>query len=137
MKKNRIVLIVIIVSILILIFGFDFLLKLKKQKEIKISNQITADSSAFITKALDEFNNNKNAKASTVANKIVEEFNQNLKNPYCKNKKAYTYEKNCKACNSVEYFDDENTIIITTYNKKGLLEARTIIKPPSFVTYSK
>ena len=28
-------------------------------------------------------------------------------------------------------------IILTTYDKKGDLIARTVIKPPSFVTYNK
>ena len=50
---------------------------------------------------------------------------------------SFTFDTNCKGCNSVEYDDKLTMIILTTYNKRGDLIARTVIKPPSFVTYTK
>ena len=73
----------------------------------------------------------------SIRKKIADELNLIAKNPYDKKAKAYTFDINCKACNSIEYDDNLCMVILTTYNKRGDLIARTVIKPPSFVTYNK
>ena len=107
-----------------------------KQETMKAA-KIKADNAIFTSKALEEFAKNKSAKSSEIAQKILDELNLTTINPYNKKAPAYTFEINCKACNSVEYDDNLSMIILTTYNKKGELIARTVIKPPSFVTYTK
>ncbi len=136
MKKRIIIFAGFILIGFIIGLGINLFSNYKKEKEAKISAQIQKDTSAFITRAQDEFNST-NLKASDISRRIVEDFNSNIKNPYDKKLQAYTFDKNCASCSNVEAFDSENTIIITTYNSKGKLEARTIIKPTSFVTYSK
>lgn len=107
------------------------------KQEVMKAAKIKADNAIFTSKVLEEFSSNKNAKPSDVAKKVSEELNQVSENPYDKKEKSYTFEVQCKGCNSVEFNDELTMITLTTYNKKGDLIARTVIKPPSYVTYSK
>ncbi len=107
------------------------------KKEVMKAAKIKANNSVFVSKALEEFASNASAKPSDVAKKISDELNIAGKNPYDKNSPLFTFEKTCFGCNSVEYDDNLTMIILTTYDKKGELVARTVIKPPSFVVYSK
>lgn len=106
----------------------------EKQKA-KEAAQIKTDTTAFVQKALDEFRNNKGAKATDIAQKIVDELNNAIKTSRNNKENTYTFEASCKSCHSVETDDALEMIILTTYNNKGKLVARTVIKPPSFVTY--
>lgn len=107
------------------------------KQEVMKAAKIKSANAVFTSKILEEFAQNKNAKPSVVAQKVLEELNQTSKNPYNKKAPAYTFDVSCKGCNSVEYDDSLSMVILTTYNKKGELMARTVIKPPSFVTYNK
>ncbi len=106
-------------------------------KDVMAAAKIKADNAVFTSKVLEEFASNKNLKSSDIAQKVSDELNITTVNPYNKKEKAFTFEQNCKGCNNVEYNDELKMIILTTYNKKGELIARTVIKPPSFVTYNK
>ena len=106
-------------------------------KEVMAAAKIKADNAVFTSKALEEFSSNKDIKSSDVAQKVLDELNVTTENPYNKKEKAFTFDTGCKGCNNVEYNDELKMIILTTYNKKGELIARTVIKPPSFVTYNK
>ena len=99
--------------------------------------KIKNDNQIFISKSLEEFASDKKAKPSEIAKKVSDELNVVTVNPYNKKSQAYTFEKGCKGCNIVEFDDAMEMIILTTYDKKGELIARTVIKPPSFVTYNK
>lgn len=105
--------------------------------DVMAAAKIKADNAVFTSKALEEFSSNKDIKSSDVAQKVLDELNVTTVNPYNKKEKAFTFEPQCKGCNNVEYNDELKMIILTTYNKKGELIARTVIKPPSFVTYNK
>ncbi|MBQ8847788.1 MAG: hypothetical protein IJ003_02475 [Candidatus Gastranaerophilales bacterium] len=107
------------------------------KQEVMMAAKIKADGAIFTSKALEEFAANSNIKPSQVAQKVAGELNLTTQNPYNKKAQAYTFETTCKGCNSVEFDDKANMIILTTYNNKGELMARTVIKPPSFVVYSK
>lgn len=107
------------------------------KQEVMKAAKIKADNAIFVSKALEEFAKDTNAKPSFVAQKVAQELNTTTKNPYNKNEDAYTFETTCKGCNSVEFDDKLVMITLTTYSKRGELTARTVIKPPSFVVYSK
>ncbi len=128
----------VMISILASIgLGFYFFPDIKKKKEAKKIEKINEVTSVFVNKILEEFNQNPSIKPSNAAQKVVDELNPVTHNPYNKNQATYTFETECKSCNSIQYDDSLNMIIITTYDKKGGLDARTVIKPPSFVTYTK
>ena len=126
-----------VIMLLLIAFGIYYSPRIWHKQEVLMAAKIKADGAVFTSKVLEEFAQNKNAKSSEVAQKITDELNKVEVNPYDKKGIAYTFEKNCKACNSVEYDDELSMIILTSYNKKGELLARTVIKPPSFVTYNK
>lgn len=117
--------------------GIYFLPNMINKKEDMILAKIKSDNAIFTSKVLELFAKNPNQKPSQIAQTVLDELNTISKNPYDKNLKAYTFEKDCKGCSSVEYDDKLIMVIVTTYDKKGDLIARTVIKPPSFVTYLK
>lgn len=136
MKKHILALtitIVIVLVALIIYFAPKFMLDKEMQKVAKVK----ANNAIFTARVIEEYSKNTKIKASELAQKIVEEMNKITINPYNKKNKAYTYENECKSCNSVNFDDTTQTIVLTSYNKKGELIARSVIKPPSFVTYSK
>lgn len=128
------------ITVLILLtiaLGVYFIPQFIPDKQIQIEEKIKATNSAFTKKVLDEFSANPNRKASEISQQVCDELNQTSENPYNKNALAYTFEKNCKGCSSVEYDDSLSMVIVTTYDNKGELMARTVIKPPSFVVFTK
>ncbi len=132
----------IVIALLVLILasigvGCYFLPDFRKKQEAKRIEKVSQVNSVFVTKILEEFNLNPMIKPSRAAQKIVDELNSKTKNPYDSKNQTYTFEADCKGCSSVQFDDNLNLIIITTYDKKGVLDARSVIKPPSVVTYTK
>ena len=136
-KKTALTAEVSFVLIALGIFSVYYIPQMLNKQEVMAAAKIKADNQIFVTKTLEEFEANKNVKPSDVAKKVSDELNVVTVNPYNKKSEAYTFEKTCKGCNSVEFDDALEMIILTTYDKKGELIARTVIKPPSFVTYNK
>jgi len=136
-KKTIVITEIIFVLVACTVLSAYYVPQLLNKQEVMAAAKIKADNEIFVAKSLEEFEANKNIKSSEVAKKISEELNVVTVNPYNKKAEAYTFEKTCKACNSVEFDDTLKMIILTTYDKKGELIARTVIKPPSFVTYNK
>ena len=127
------------VFVLVIVFfaiGIYYSPNFMHKKDVMMAAKIKADNAIFTAKALEEFAQDKNAKASVIAKKVADELNVTTKNPYDKKQDAYSFDNECKSCNNVSYDDNNEMIILTTFNKKGELIARTVIKPPSFVVYS-
>ncbi len=126
------------VIIILLCAIFIFLIPIVKGDfEKKKEAQISANAAIFTSKALSYFNTDKTLKASYVANKTLEELNSISKNPYNRKQKAYVFEKGQKGAILVEFDDNIQTITVTGFNKSLQIVVRTVIKPPSFVTYEK
>lgn len=137
-KIKKVTLIEVIVLVIVLLgVGIFYSPHFIQKQEITKAAKIKANNAIFTSRALEEFAQNKNIKSSDVAKKLVENLNATMKNPYDKKKPAYTFEQNCYGCNSVSYDENAKMILLTAYNKKGELISRTVIKPPSFVVYSK
>ena len=136
-KKTIVITEITFVTVALIAVGAYFIPQMINKQEVMAAAKIKADNKIFVTRSLEEFEANKKIKSSEVAKKVSEELNIVTVNPYNKKADAYTFEKTCKACNSVEFDDALEMIILTTYDKKGELTARTVIKPPSFVTYNK
>ena len=136
MKKHILAIAITIIIVLIasvIYFAPKFMLDKEMQKVAKVK----ANNAIFTARVIEEYSKNTKIKASELAKKIVDEMNKTTINPYDRKNNAYTYENNCKSCNSVNFDDTTQTIILTSYNKNGELIARSVIKPPSFVVYSK
>jgi len=128
---------IVAVAIIFTALGVYYSPFFMQKQEMMAAAKIKSDNAIFTSKVLEEFAANSKTKPSEVVQKVTDELNLTSKNPYNKKEKAYTFQMNCKGCNSVEYDDNLKMVILTTYNKKGDLIARTVIKPPSYVTYTK
>ena len=118
-KIKKITAIEIVVLLIIFVaLGIYYTPKILTSKDVKMIAKIKADNAMFTAK-------------------VLEEFNAAGKNPYNKDGLAYTFEQSCKGCNSVTYDDNFKTITIESFDKKGTFLARTVIAPPSYVTYVK
>ena len=137
MKKIVILEIVFVVLALASLGAYFYPKLVVKNRAMAAAKIIKSDNAIFITKTLEAFSQDDKIKPSEVAQKVTDEMNETAKNPYDKKAQAFTFEVGCKGCNSVEYDDDLSMIILTTYDKKGDLTARTVIRPPSYVTYYK
>ena len=128
---------ILVVSIDLIAIGIYYSPNFMLSQEVMKAGKIKANNAIFTSKVLEEFAVNKTQKPSEIAKKVADELNQTTKNPYNKKADAYTFDLKCEACNSIECDDNLSMIILTTYNKKGELIARTVIKPPSYVVYQK
>lgn len=138
MKIKKIALIEIITLIIALsTAGIYFAPKFLKDKEMQTAAKIKSNNAVFTAKVLEEFAKDKNQKASEISKKVAQELNKTTKNPYNQKQDAYIFEENHPATSSVTFDDAAQMVIITSYNKNSELIARTVIKPPSFVVYSK
>lgn len=137
MKNKHILALIITFSIVLVACIIYFAPKLFLDKEMQKIAKVKSNNAIFTARIIEEFSINKKFNSSEAAKKIADELNKTTKNPYDKNKQAYTFEKKCTNCNNIEVDDNSQTIILTSYNNKGELIARTVIKPPSFVTYTK
>lgn len=107
-------------------------------EKTELKNKIVCENAQIFTKkALDNFNSNKNEKASTVAKNVMEQLNEVAKNPYNKKLSAFTNEKAQKGQIEISTDDTTQTITLTALDVQGKILIRTLIKPPSFVTYTK
>ena len=139
-NPNRITIFEIFVLILLIIciwlyISPNFLLKAENRKNA----QVQTNASIFTSKALAEFSSNSKAKASVISNKLVEELNAVNKNPFSKKAPAYCVLDKCEHEGSVKIIPNDamNSINVEAYTKDDILLVRTVIQPPSFVTYTR
>ena len=139
-NPNKITLFEIFVLILLVICVWlyvspNFLLKAENRKNALVQT----NAGIFTSKALAEFSANSKVKASVVSNKLVEELNAVNKNPFSKKAPAYCVldKCECEGCVKINPNDKINSITVEAYTKDDVLLVRTVIQPPSFVTYTK
>jgi len=136
MKKITIIEIVVVLIVL-LALSLYLAPKFLNNKESKVNAQIKASSAIYTSKIIEEFSRNKNAVPSEVAKKVADELNATEKNPYDSKKPLFSISKDAEGCINIEPDDNLKMVIITTFDKKANLVARTVINPPSYVTYYK
>lgn len=139
-NPNKITLFEIFVLILLIIcvalyISPNFLLKAENRKYA----QIQTNAAIFTSKALSEFSANPKMKPSIISNKLVEELNAVNKNPFSKKQPAYCVldKCECEGCVKISPDDKINSITVEANTKDSILLVRTVIQPPSFVTYTK
>ena len=138
MKLNKITVIEIIVAFIVLVsFGIYFAPKFLNKKENTIMSKVKANDAVFTSKMLEEFAIKPMPKPSLACQRVVDLLNKTEKNPYNKTQSAFSFDLNCNECMAVEYDDNFSIVILTTYDKEHSLVSRTVINPPSYVTYYK
>lgn len=111
----------------------NFLVKLENKKYA----QIQTNAGIFTSKALSEFSSSPKTKASVISKKLAEELNAVNKNPLSKKAPAYSINEKCEGCVIITPDDKLNSIAVEAYSNEATLLVRTVIQPPSFVTYTR
>lgn len=136
MKKITIIEITVLIFAVV-VFSIYLIPKIISSSENSKISKLKASSAIFTSKTIEEFAKEKKAVPSSLAKKIVDELNQTEKNPYNKSADLFVYNNDCNGCLKVEFDDNLKMVIITGLDKNSKLILRTVINPPSFVTYSK
>ena len=129
----------IFVVVIVLIFlSFYFIPKIMISKEQKEYGRIQTNSAMMTSKILAEFSDNtKKQKPSDIAKNLSEEMNKLVKNPINKKNPAYSVGEECEGCIVLTVNDKEKNIVLTAKDKNDELITRTVIQPPSYVTFNK
>lgn len=129
------------IFVLFLVFlGFAFYVvpQIMLSTEKKQYGRLQTNVAMMTSKILAEFSDNKNKKqASEIANNLAGEMNKLVKNPIDRKNAAYSINDECLGCVVLIPDDKIKTIVLTAKDKTGELIARTVIKPPSYVTFNK
>lgn len=137
MNKKITTSLIAVVLIVLVVSVFYFVPYYKAKKQEILAKKIKESAQIYTTKIIEEFSNTPNAKASDISRKVAQELNAVSKNPYEDKKSAFTFEKDCRNCQNIEYDDLNSMIILSCIDKNGEMDARIVIKPPSFVSYYK
>ncbi len=137
MKKITPVEIFITVVVLICL-GFYLYPKLTLTIEQKQYGRIQLNASMMTSKILAEFSDNtQKSVPSEISKSLADEMNKLVKNPIDKKQKAYSIKEECTGCVVLTPNDKIKSVILTAKNKDGKLITRTVIQPPSYVTFNK
>ena len=126
-----------VIIILLICIGLYLTPYFKKSADERKIAGINANAAIFTSKSLAEFSRDKDQKASVVAKKTLDELNTVSKNPYDRKLPAYVSGNVFCGSVSIESDDKLQTITATGYGRDNVIIVRTVIKPPSFVTYKK
>ena len=126
-----------VIIILLICIGLYLTPYFKKSADERKIAGINANAAIFTSNSLAEFSRDKDQKASIVAKKTLDELNTVSKNPYDRKLPAYVSGNVFCGSVSIESDDKLQTITVTGYGRDNVIIVRTVIKPPSFVTYKK
>lgn len=129
---------IFILFIVCICVSFYVIPKLTLSYEQKCYGRIQTNAAMITSKILGEVSDNTNKKSlKEVAKSVSEEMNKLVKNPINKNNSAYSIEEQCEGCIVIETNEKAKNITLTAKDKEGKLIVRTVIQPPSFVTFNK
>lgn len=137
MKKITYIEIFVIVIVLIFLC-FYIIPKITLSYEQKCYGRIQTNAAMMTSKILAEFSDNtKKAIPSEVSKKLTDEMNKLVKNPINKKNPAYSVNEECEGCIVLSSDDKVKSIVLTAKDKENKLITRTVIQPPSYVTFNK
>lgn len=129
---------IFVVAIVMIGLGFYYIPKLTLGVEEKQYAVMQANSAMATSKILSYFSDNTNKKPPTeIANLVAGEMNELVKNPIDKKNPAYSVNEECLGCVVFSPDDKVKNIVLTAKDKDNKLISRTVIQPPSFVTFNK
>lgn len=129
----------IFILFLVLIgFAFYIVPKASLSLEEKQYGRMQTNTAMITSKILAEFSSTSNKKTpSEISKELTEEMNKLVKNPINKKNPAYSIDTECTGCVVIHPDDKIKNIVLTGNDKEGNLVVRTVIQPPSYVTYNK
>ena len=128
---------IFITVIFLICLSFYVIPKITLSLEQKQYGRIQTNAAMMKSKILAEFSDKNNKKTPTeISNMIADEMNKLVKNPIDKKNPAYSVNKECRGCIVVTPDDKIKSVILTAKDSDGKLITRTVIQPPSFVTFN-
>ena len=129
---------IFVLFLVVLGFSFYFVPKAMISLEQKQYGRLQTNAAMMTSKILAEFSDNlKKQNPSEIIVKSTDEMNKLCKNPIDKTQPAYSINKECLGCVVLKADDKAKNVIITAKDKENKLVVRTVIQPPSFVTFNK
>lgn len=129
---------IFVLFIVFLGFAFYLVPQIMLKTEQKQYGRLQTNSAMMTSKILAEFSDNGNkAQAGTIAKDLVQKMNETVKNPIDRKNPAYSINEECMGCVVVTPDDKIRNIVLTAKDRAGELVARTVITPPSYVTFNR
>ncbi len=119
--------VIVLTVVLALIYFYPKIIALKEGRD---NQRVIVNCKSFVSKTLDEAAEIKKSDLKKISDKLIEEMNNAGQKP------LYS-ELKCPLCCSVEFDEKTNTIIVTGYDNAVEVLTRTVVNPPSFVTYER
>lgn len=129
---------IFIIVIVLIFLSFYIIPKVALSCEKKCYGRMQANAAMMTSKILAEFSDNtKKTVPSEISRKLADEMNELVKNPINKKNVAYSVNEECNGCVVLSPDDKVKSIVLTAKDKEGNLVLRTVIQPPSYVTFNK
>jgi hypothetical protein len=110
--------------------------KVMLQGEQKMEDTLKLNVSNFTSKTLEQFASSERPVASEIVTNLAQELNESATNPIT-GLDAFIFGPPCAGCVVIQPDDNMGSVIITAYDKTLTIVARTVMRPPSFVTYER
>ena len=106
---------------------------LKREEDIKENGRI------FLERVLAKYDITKKAQYDIKKSvlDIIDDLNEERVNPYGKKNLPYVLNEECKGCITINIDEGTNSIVATGYDSKNNILTRSVINPPSYVSYEK
>lgn len=118
--------------------AFYVIPKITLSLEQKHYGRLQTNAAMMTSKILAEFSDNtKKELPSKISENLSNEMNKLVQNPIEKKNPAYSINEECLGCVVLTSDDKVKSIILTAKDKEGKLITRTVIQPPSYVTFNK
>ena len=114
-------------------FWWDYIAGENLKKEAQVKENIKTCTQEILARASLQ----KEANNAVIAKESIDKLNELTKNPFSPKKPAFVWGESCMGCVEVELDTQTKNIILTAYNKEGKLLARTLVNPPSYVTFER
>jgi len=129
-------------ELLVAMLAFVFLMlyffpKVVLNNEQKVNTALKTSAAVYTKLVIEKFSADKSLNVKSAADDISNQLNETYKNPLNKKNGIFTLGTECPGCINVYVDETMNSIIITGYDKNMKTVVRTVIKPPSFVTYER
>ncbi len=125
--------------ILILIFAFSLYLypKFFVQKIVRQNALVKTNNAICVQEILAQFSTKKpnDVNLKNAVDETIKKLNSLNKNPINKKDPAFVYAQKCAGCVSLQINEPTRSITSTGYDKDLNVLTRSVMKPPSFVTY--
>ena len=129
---------IFILFIVCVCVSFYVIPKITLSYEQKCYGRIQTNAAMLTSKILSNVSNKTNKKSyREFSTDAINEMNELVKNPIDKKNPAYSLEKECLGCIVVTPDEKAKNITLSAKDKENKLIVRTVIQPPSYVTFNK